>query len=50
MKTLVRAGALGLLLATATTAMFSINNDHRPTRLPAEVTRLLSVAEDPIKV
>jgi acyl-CoA thioesterase FadM len=38
------------LLATATTAMFSINNDHRPTRLPPEVTRLLTVTEDPIKV
>jgi len=40
----------GELLATATTAMFSINNDHRPTRLPPEVTRLLTVTEDPIKV
>ena len=40
----------GELLATATTAMFSINNDHRPTRLPEVVTRLLTVTEDPIKV
>ena len=40
----------GELLATATTAMFSINNDHRPTRLPEVVTRLLMVTEDPIKV
>lgn len=40
----------GDLLATATTAMFSINNDHRPTRLPDVVTRLLMVTEDPIKV
>ena len=38
------------LLATATTAMFSISNDHRPTRLPAEVTRLLAVVDDPVKV
>jgi acyl-CoA thioester hydrolase len=40
----------GELLATATTAMFSINETHRPTRLPDEVTRLLAVAEDPVKV
>lgn len=40
----------GELLATATTAMFSISNDHRPTRLPAEVTRLLTVVDDPVKV
>jgi acyl-CoA thioester hydrolase len=40
----------GDLLATATTAMFSIDNDHRPTRLPEVVTRLLLVTEDPIKV
>ena len=38
------------LLATATTAMFSINDNHRPTRLPSEVTRLLAVADDPVKV
>jgi acyl-CoA thioester hydrolase len=36
------------LLATATTAMFSINDRHRPTRLPPEVTRLLAVADDPV--
>lgn len=40
----------GELLATATTAMFSISNDHRPTRLPAEVMRLLAVVDDPVKV
>jgi acyl-CoA thioester hydrolase len=40
----------GALLATATTAMFSINQDHRPTRLPDVVTRLLAVTEDPIKI
>lgn len=40
----------GELLATATTAMFSISNDHKPTRLPDQVTRLLSVADDPVKV
>ena len=40
----------GDLLATATTAMFSISNDHRPTRLPESVTRLLAVAPDPVKV
>ena len=40
----------GELLATATTAMFSINQHHRPTRLPDEVTRLLAVTEDPVKV
>ena len=40
----------GDLLATATTAMFSISNDHRPTRLPENVTRLLAVAPDPVKV
>ena len=40
----------GELLATATTAMFSINTDHRPTRLPAEVSRLLVVAEDPVRI
>ena len=40
----------GELLATATTAMFSINTDHRPTRLPAEVSRLLAVAEDPVRI
>jgi acyl-CoA thioester hydrolase len=40
----------GQLLATATTAMFSISNDHRPTRLPEQVTRLLAVAADPVRV
>jgi acyl-CoA thioester hydrolase len=40
----------GQLLATATTAMFSVSNDHKPTRLPEQVTRLLAVADDPVKV
>jgi acyl-CoA thioester hydrolase len=40
----------GQLLATATTAMFSVNNDHRPARLPAEVSRLLQVVEDPVRL
>ena len=40
----------GELLATAMTAMFSISPEHRPTRLPDQVTRLLRVTEDPVKV
>lgn len=40
----------GELLATAMTAMFSISPEHRPTRLPEQVTRLLHVTEDPVKV
>ena len=40
----------GQLLATATTAMFSISNDHRPTRLPESVLSLLAPAADPVKV
>jgi acyl-CoA thioester hydrolase len=40
----------GQLLATATTAMFSVSNDHKPTRLPDQVTRLLDVADDPVRV
>lgn len=38
------------LLATATTAMYSINADQRPTRLPEEVTRLLCVTADPVRL
>ena len=38
------------LLATASTAMFSISNDHRPTRLPEVVSRLLHPVPDPIRV
>ncbi|MEO8295073.1 MAG: thioesterase family protein [Gemmatimonadota bacterium] len=38
------------LLATATTSMFSVSNDHRPMRLPEAVTRLLSVAQDPVRL
>lgn len=40
----------GQLLATATTSMFSVSNEHRPTRLPEEVTRLLAVAPDPVRL
>ncbi|MEO8201924.1 MAG: thioesterase family protein [Gemmatimonadota bacterium] len=40
----------GQLLATASTAMFSVSNDHRPIRLPLEVTGLLSVAPDPVRL
>jgi acyl-CoA thioester hydrolase len=40
----------GQLLATATTSMFSVSNEHRPTRLPEDVTRLLAVAEDPVRL
>jgi acyl-CoA thioester hydrolase len=39
-----------LLLATATTAMFSINAEQRPTRLPGEVMRLLRETPDPVRV
>jgi acyl-CoA thioester hydrolase len=39
-----------LLLATATTAMFSINAEQRPTRLPDQVMRLLRVTPDPVRV
>ena len=38
------------LLATATTAMFSINGEQRPTRLPDQVMRLLRVTPDPVRV
>lgn len=38
------------LLATATTAMFSINAEQRPTRLPDDVTRLLRVTPDPVRL
>ncbi len=40
----------GVLLATATTALFSLSDDHRPTRLPPEVAGLLAVTEDPVKL
>ncbi|HEV8125793.1 MAG TPA: thioesterase family protein [Gemmatimonadales bacterium] len=39
-----------LLLATATTAMFSINAEQRPTRLPDQVMRLLRETPDPVRV
>lgn len=39
-----------LLLATATTAMFSINAEQRPTRLPDQVMRLLRETPDPVPV
>jgi acyl-CoA thioester hydrolase len=39
-----------LLLATATTAMFSINAEQRPTRLPDQVMRLLRVTPDPVRI
>jgi len=39
-----------LLLATATTAMFSINAEQRPTRLPDQVMGLLRVTPDPVRV
>ena len=40
----------GQLLATATTAMFSVSNEHKPIRLPGEVMQLLEVTDDPVKV
>jgi acyl-CoA thioester hydrolase len=39
-----------LLLATATTAMFSINAEQRPTRLPDQVMRLLRETPDPVRI
>jgi acyl-CoA thioester hydrolase len=39
-----------VLLATATTAMFSINAEQRPTRLPDQVMRLLRETADPVRV
>lgn len=38
------------LLATATTAMFSINTEQRPTRLPEQVMGLLRETPDPVRV
>jgi acyl-CoA thioester hydrolase len=46
----IEHGETGELLATATTAMFSVSNEHRPTRLPDQVMRLLRVAGDPVRV
>ena len=40
----------GALLATATTAMFSVGLDQKPTRLPAAVTGLLQAAPDPVRL
>jgi acyl-CoA thioester hydrolase len=40
----------GELLASATTAMYSINEDQRPTRLPPQVMQLLRVTPDPIRL
>jgi acyl-CoA thioester hydrolase len=40
----------GQLLATATTAMFSVSNEHRPTRLPEQVTSLLEAVPDPLRI
>jgi acyl-CoA thioester hydrolase len=37
----------GRRLATASTAMYSLNHEHRPTRLPDAVSRLLVVASEP---
>lgn len=38
----------GRPLATASTAMYSINSDQRPVRLPDAVTRLLRAVPDPV--
>lgn len=40
----------GSLLATATTAMFSLGLDQRPVRLPEEVGRLLHATDDPVRI
>lgn len=40
----------GELLASATTAMYSINEEQRPTRLPSQVMQLLRVTPDPIRL
>ncbi|MGE0353155.1 MAG: acyl-CoA thioesterase [Gemmatimonadales bacterium] len=40
----------GTLLATATTAMFSLGLDQRPVRLPVEVGRLLEATDDPVRI
>ena len=40
----------GTLLATATTAMFSLGLDQKPTRLPTTVTELLQAVPDPVQL
>ena len=40
----------GNLLATATTAMFSLGPDQKPTRLPGEVLTLLAAVHDPVRL
>ena len=46
----IEHGETNQLLATATTAMFSINAEQRPIRLPDQVMSLLRVTPDPVRV
>ena len=46
----VEEAADGRLLATATTAMMSLDSAMSPVRLPDAVRRLLAVAPDPVRL
>ena len=46
----VESSANGGLLATATTAMFSLDRDQRPIRLPADVMALIQAVKDPVRI